>query len=85
MAHILTTHLPNPLRTAPVAALLFTGTTRSLLSTTQLASAHEHATRLTIDRNSRTDIGMPPGPPHPSATGRGVTALPESSRRTRAA
>ncbi|MGY3056266.1 hypothetical protein ACVWZD_008753 [Streptomyces sp. TE3672] len=64
VAHILATHLPNPLRAAAVAALLFTGTAPSLLAMTQIASADENATRLAIDRDSRVHIGMPPGPRH---------------------
>ncbi|MGI5192078.1 hypothetical protein ACQEVY_00155 [Streptomyces sp. CA-288835] len=64
VAHILTTQLPNPLRAAAVAALLFTGTSQSLLSMTQLASVGEHATVLAIDRDSRINVGVPPGPRH---------------------
>ncbi|MFF1301033.1 hypothetical protein, partial [Streptomyces sp. NPDC058296] len=64
VAHVLATHLPNPLRAAAAAALLFTGTDQSLLSMTQIASVDEHATRLAIDRDSRIHIGMPPGPRH---------------------
>ncbi|MFD7498007.1 hypothetical protein ACFV8T_37645 [Streptomyces sp. NPDC059832] len=64
VAHVLATHLPNPLRAAAAAALLFTGTGQSLLSMTQIASVDEHATRLAIDRDSRIYIGMPPGPQH---------------------
>jgi hypothetical protein len=64
VAHTLATHLPNPLRAAAAAALLFTGTDQSLLAMTQIASVDEHATRLAIDRDSRIHIGMPPGPRH---------------------
>ncbi|MFD7498011.1 hypothetical protein ACFV8T_37665 [Streptomyces sp. NPDC059832] len=64
VAHTLATHLPNPLRAAAVAALLFTGTAPSLLAMTQIASVDENATRLAIDRDSRVHIGMPPGPRH---------------------
>ena len=64
VAHVLATRLPNPLRAAAAAALLFTGTDQVLLSMTQIASVDEHATRLAIDRDSRIYIGMPPGPRH---------------------
>ncbi|PZT71605.1 MULTISPECIES: hypothetical protein [unclassified Streptomyces] len=64
VAHTLITNLPNPLRAAAAAALLFTGTAHSLLSITQITSVDEHATRLAIDRDSRIYIGMPPGPQH---------------------
>ncbi|WP_405593927.1 hypothetical protein OG741_00420 [Streptomyces sp. NBC_01410] len=64
VGHTITTQLPNPLRAAAVAALLFTGTAQSLLSLTQLASVDEHATRLAIDRDSRINVGVPPGPRH---------------------
>ncbi|MEU7046725.1 hypothetical protein AB0A77_37575 [Streptomyces varsoviensis] len=64
VAHTLTTNLPNPLRAAAVAALLFTGTAQGLLSMTQIASVDEPATRLAIDRDSRIYIGMLPGPRH---------------------
>ncbi|MFD9795493.1 hypothetical protein ACFWXK_31590 [Streptomyces sp. NPDC059070] len=64
VAHTLATHLPNPLRAAAVAALLFTGTAPALLSMTQIASIDEHVTRLAIDRDSRINVGMPPGPRH---------------------
>ncbi|MEU9850078.1 hypothetical protein [Streptomyces sp. NPDC047985] len=78
VAHILDTHLPNPLRAAAVAALLFTGTTRSLLSMTQIASIDENATRLAIDRDSRINVGIPPGPRH-------MYAIPPRARRILAA
>ncbi|MEU5052052.1 hypothetical protein [Streptomyces sp. NPDC021096] len=64
VAHTLTTNLPNPLRAAAAAALLFTGTDQSLLFMTQITSVDEHAARLAIDRDSRIYIGMPPGPRH---------------------
>ncbi|MEV1026937.1 hypothetical protein [Streptomyces sp. NPDC050264] len=64
VAHVLSAHLPNPLRAAAAAALLFTGTDQSLLCMTQIASVDEHTTRLAIDRDSRIHIGMPPGPRH---------------------
>ncbi|MER7921503.1 MULTISPECIES: hypothetical protein [unclassified Streptomyces] len=64
VAYTLTTNLPNPLRAAAAAALLFTGTDQSLLSMTQITSVDERATRLAIDRDSRIYIGMPPGPRH---------------------
>ncbi|MFF4590441.1 hypothetical protein [Streptomyces sp. NPDC001388] len=64
VAHTLTTELPNPLRAAAVAALLFTGTAQPLLSMTQLASIDERTTRLAIDRDSRINVGVPPGPRH---------------------
>lgn len=64
VVHTITTQLPNPLRAAAVAALLFTGTAQSLLSMAQLASVDEHATRLAIDRDSRINVGVPPGPRH---------------------
>ncbi|KKZ69954.1 hypothetical protein [Streptomyces showdoensis] len=62
--HTITTRLPNPLRAAAIAALLFTGTDTSLLSMTQTAGIeHAHST-LAIDRDSRINIGEPPGPRH---------------------
>ncbi|WP_405933722.1 hypothetical protein [Streptomyces sp. NBC_00827] len=64
VTHILATQLPNPLRAAAVAALLLTGTSHSLLSMTQLASVGKHTTHLAIDRDSRINIGVPPGPRH---------------------
>ncbi|MCZ0991760.1 hypothetical protein O1M54_50715 [Streptomyces diastatochromogenes] len=64
VAHTLTSELPNPLRAAAVAALLFTGTAQPLLSMTQLASIDERTTRLAIDRDSRINVGVPPGPRH---------------------
>ena len=64
VAYTLATQLPNPLRAAAVAALLFTGTAQPLLSLTQLASVDDYATRLAIDRDSRINIGVPPGPRH---------------------
>ncbi|MEW2086888.1 hypothetical protein [Streptomyces sp. NPDC005283] len=64
VAHTLTTELPSPLRAAAVAALLFTCTAQPLLSMTQLASIDELTTRLAIDRDSRINVGVPPGPRH---------------------
>lgn len=61
---ILDTQLPNPLRAAAVAALLFTGTDQSLLSMTQLMSVDDRISRLAIDRDSRIYVGVPPGPRH---------------------
>ncbi|MFF1322403.1 hypothetical protein ACFVZZ_23670 [Streptomyces chartreusis] len=64
VAHTLTTQLPNPLRAAAIAALLFTGTAESLLSMTQLSSVNAQTTYLAIDRDSRVNVGEPPGPRH---------------------
>lgn len=61
---VITVRLPNPLRAAAVAALLFTGTATSLLSMTQIGSIDEDGTTVTIDRDSRTNIGEAPGPRH---------------------
>lgn len=62
--HTITTHLPNPLRAAAVAALLFTGTAAPLLAMTQIASVDEEATQVAIDRDARISIGAPPTPRH---------------------
>lgn len=64
IAHTITLRLPNPLRAAAVAALLFTGTAKSLLSMTQIASVDDRSTTVAIDRDSRINIGEPPGPRH---------------------
>lgn len=60
--HAISIRLPNPLRAAALAALLFTGTATALLSMTQLESVHGQGDLLAIDRDSRTTIGEPPGP-----------------------
>ncbi|PJE97350.1 hypothetical protein CUT44_12935 [Streptomyces carminius] len=62
--HTITVRLPNPLRAAAVAALLFTGTDKSLLSMTQIGCVDEDGTTVAIDRDSRINIGEPPGPRH---------------------
>ncbi|WP_107068046.1 hypothetical protein [Streptomyces sp. CT34] len=62
--HTITTHLPNPLRAAAIAALLFTGTASPLLAMTQIASIDEEATQIAIDRDARINIGAPPTPRH---------------------
>lgn len=62
--HALNARLPNPSRAAAMAALLFTGTPISLLSMTQIESVHAQGAVLAIDRDSRTNIGEPPGPRH---------------------
>ncbi|MFB7091164.1 hypothetical protein [Streptomyces sp. NPDC056296] len=64
VVHTITVRLPNPLRAAAIAALLFTGTDTSLLSMTQIASVGEAGTTVAIDRDSRIHIGEPPGPRH---------------------
>jgi hypothetical protein len=64
VVHTITVRLPNPLRAAAVAALMFTGTDKSLLSMTQIASIDEGGTTVAIDRDSRINIGEPPGPRH---------------------
>ncbi|GAB7036113.1 hypothetical protein AB0G35_34160 [Streptomyces sp. NPDC021749] len=64
IVHTIAFRLPNPLRAAAVAALLFTGTAKSLLSMTQIASVDEGGTTVSIDRDSRINIGEPPGPRH---------------------
>ncbi|MFB6815408.1 hypothetical protein ACFCV8_12790 [Streptomyces sp. NPDC056347] len=64
IVHTITVRLPNPLRAAAVAALLFTGTAKSLLSMTQIASVDDAGTTVAIDRDSRINIGEPPGPRH---------------------
>jgi hypothetical protein len=64
VVHTVTVRLPNPLRAAAVAALLFTGTAKSLLSMTQIASVDDAGTTVAIDRDSRINIGVPPGPRH---------------------
>ncbi|MFD9149696.1 carboxymuconolactone decarboxylase family protein [Streptomyces diastaticus] len=62
--HTITVRLPNPLRAAAIAALLFTGTDTSLLSMTQIASVDKDGTTVAIDRDSRINIGEAPGPRH---------------------
>ncbi|KAF0646870.1 MULTISPECIES: hypothetical protein [Streptomyces] len=62
--HTITVRLPNPLRAAAIAALLFTGTDKSLLSMTQIGSVDDTHTIVAIDRDSRINIGEPPGPRH---------------------
>ncbi|WFB11391.1 hypothetical protein LRS74_33460 [Streptomyces sp. LX-29] len=62
--HTITVRLPNPLRAAAIAALLFTGTDTSLLSMTQVASVEKAHATVAIDRDSRINIGEPPGPRH---------------------
>lgn len=62
--HTITVRLPNPLRAAAIAALLFTGTDTSLLSMTQIGSVDRDGTTVAIDRDSRINIGEPPGPRH---------------------
>ncbi|MGW0827191.1 hypothetical protein [Streptomyces sp. NPDC002845] len=64
--HTITTHLPNPLRAAAIAALLFTGTAAPLLAMTQIAGVGvgDQATHITIDRDARINIGVPPTPRH---------------------
>ncbi|MDX2846784.1 hypothetical protein PV377_49195, partial [Streptomyces ipomoeae] len=64
VVHTITVRLPNPLRAAAVAALMFTGTDKSLLSMTQIASVDEGGTTMAIDRDSRINIGEPAGPRH---------------------
>ncbi|MFF3396196.1 hypothetical protein ACFYW1_35440 [Streptomyces sp. NPDC002669] len=64
VVHTITVRLPNPLRAAAIAALLFTGTDTSLLSMTQIASVDKDGTTAAIDRDSRINIGEPPGPRH---------------------
>ncbi|MCX4474858.1 hypothetical protein OOK44_38630 [Streptomyces cellulosae] len=71
--HTITTHLPNPLRAAAIAALLFTGTTTSLLAMTQIAGVDEGTTRITIDREGRINVGAPP-------TARHLYAIPPRAR-----
>ncbi|WP_432079346.1 hypothetical protein [Streptomyces sp. YPW6] len=62
--HTITVRLPNPLRAAAIAALLFTGTDTSLLSMAQIAGVDKDGTTVAIDRDSRINIGEPPGPRH---------------------
>ncbi|MGW8850068.1 hypothetical protein ACWGNE_20095 [Streptomyces xiamenensis] len=62
--HTITVRLPNPLRAAAIAALLFTGTDKSLLSMTQITSVDKDGTTVAIDRDSRINIGEEPGPRH---------------------
>jgi hypothetical protein len=62
--HTITVRLPNPLRAAAIAALLFTGTDTSLLSMTQIAGVDKDGTTVAIDRDSRINIGEEPGPRH---------------------
>ena len=64
VVHTITVRLPNPLRAAAIAALLFTGTDTSLLSMTQIGSVDDAQTTVAIDRDSRIHIGEPPGPRH---------------------
>ncbi|WOP38533.1 hypothetical protein RKE32_34505 [Streptomyces sp. Li-HN-5-13] len=64
VVHTITVRLPNPLRAAAIAALLFTGTDTSLLSMTQIASVDDAHATVAIDRDSRINIGEPPGPRH---------------------
>ncbi|MGG2463741.1 hypothetical protein ACO0M4_28755 [Streptomyces sp. RGM 3693] len=60
--HTITTHLPNPLRAAAIAALLFTGTAAPVLAMTQITGVD--ATHIAIDRDARINIGAPPAPRH---------------------
>lgn len=62
--HTITVRLPNPLCAAAIAAMLFTGTTQSLLSMTQIASVDDAHAAVAIDRDSRIHIGEPPRPRH---------------------
>ncbi len=62
--HTITLRLPNPLRAAALAALLFTGTSRDLLSMTQIESVDDRGVTLAVDRDSRINIGRAPGPRH---------------------
>ncbi|MFH8224738.1 hypothetical protein ACH4C2_37015 [Streptomyces sp. NPDC018057] len=71
--HTITTHLPNPLRAAAIAALLCTGTATGLLAMTQIAGVDEQATRIAIDRDGRINIGAPP-------TARHLYAIPPRAR-----
>jgi hypothetical protein len=71
--HIITTHLPNPLRAAAIAALLFTGTATPLLAMTQIAGVDADATHLIIDRDARISPGAPP-------TARHLYAIPPRAR-----
>ncbi|MFB9388273.1 hypothetical protein ACFPM3_30460 [Streptomyces coeruleoprunus] len=71
--HTITLRLPNPLCAAAIAALLFAGTDKSLLSMTQIGSVDEAQTTVAIDRDSRINIGEPPGPRH-------MYAVPPSAR-----
>ncbi|MEV1067013.1 hypothetical protein [Streptomyces sp. NPDC050263] len=64
VVHTITVRLPNPLRAAAVAALLFTGTAKSLLSMTQIGCVDDAHATVAIDRDSRIHIGEPPGPRH---------------------
>ncbi|MCT2588365.1 hypothetical protein LHJ74_00105 [Streptomyces sp. N2-109] len=73
VVHTITVRLPNPLRAAAIAALLCTGTDKSLLSMTQIASVGDSGTTVAIDRDSRINIGEPPGPRH-------VYAIPPRAR-----
>ncbi|MFF9788944.1 hypothetical protein [Streptomyces nigrescens] len=86
VVHTITVRLPNPLRAAAMTALLFTGTAKSLLSMTQIASVDEDGTTMAIDRDSRINIGEPPGPRHmyavPSRARPLLRAAVEFRRRT---
>ncbi|MFF7638557.1 hypothetical protein ACFZB9_36220 [Kitasatospora sp. NPDC008050] len=62
--HTITWRLPNPVRAAAVAALLFTGTARSLLSMTQVGYVDDRGATLSIDRDSHINVGQAPGPRH---------------------
>ncbi|MFK0181857.1 hypothetical protein ACIQVR_38595 [Streptomyces xanthochromogenes] len=62
--HTITARLPNPLRAAAIAALLFTGTDKLLLSMTQIGSVDDAHATVAIDHDSRINIGEPPGPRH---------------------
>ncbi|WP_241844667.1 hypothetical protein [Kitasatospora sp. CB01950] len=62
--HTITWRLPNPLRAAALASMLFTGTSRDLLSMTQIESVDHHHATVAIDRDSRINIGQAPGPRH---------------------
>lgn len=62
--YAISTRLPNPLRAAALAALLFTGTATALLSMSQLESVHDQGAVLAVDRDSRMIIGATPRPRH---------------------
>ncbi|WP_234363672.1 MULTISPECIES: hypothetical protein [unclassified Streptomyces] len=81
--HTITVRLPNPLRAAAVAALLFTGTDTSLLSMTQIGSVDEAGTTVAIDRDSRIHIGEPPGPRHMYAVPPRARPLLQAAREFR--
>ncbi|MFF9346334.1 hypothetical protein [Streptomyces sp. NPDC014734] len=71
--HTITMRLPNPLRAAAVAALLFTGTATALLAMTPIAGIDEGATQMAIDRDRRISPGAPP-------TARHLYAIPPRAR-----